>query len=290
MPVRRCGGMTSEREVRGRVCGLDGVVDRIAPRFGRAEPRRRAASCLHGLLAPVERKNGWQLAEAAGDATPDGMREFLSRVQVTTWIGDLPDAARQRLGAGDGAKGSRLCGWAHLPYTGAAPGFAYALLVRRSVTKPQEVAFYLAHAPDGITLAELVRAAGTRWDVEPRGSPDIESLFEQAKGEVGPRSGLTGEVGLDHYEVCSWVGWHRHITLSMLALAYLAVVRRHAEQSAEQGAIGGCGPGTRHGGPVAAHRARGQAAHRNHRAPSAIQARRRLRDTTNTSAGKRKPQ
>ena len=73
--------MMSEREVRGWVSGLDGVVDRIAPRFGRAEPRRRVASYLRGLLAPVERKNGWQLAEAAGDATPDGMQEFLSRVQ-----------------------------------------------------------------------------------------------------------------------------------------------------------------------------------------------------------------
>ena len=71
------------------------------------------------------------------------------------------------------------------------------------------------------TLGELVRVAGARWT--------IESLFEQAKGEVG----------LDHYEVRSWVGWHRHVTLSMFALAYLAVVRCSAERhSAEQGAIG----------------------------------------------------
>jgi SRSO17 transposase len=55
-------------------------VARIASRFGRAEPRRRAAAYLRGLLAPVERKNDWQLAEAAGDATPDGVRDFLSRV------------------------------------------------------------------------------------------------------------------------------------------------------------------------------------------------------------------
>src|SRR4051794_41141464 len=61
--------------------GLDGVVDRIAPRFGRPEPRRRARAYLRGLLAPVERKNGWQLAEAVGDATPDGVQDFLSRVQ-----------------------------------------------------------------------------------------------------------------------------------------------------------------------------------------------------------------
>jgi len=53
-------------------------------------------------------------------------------------------------------------------------------------------------------------------------------------------------VGLDHYEVRSWVGWHRHVTLSMFALAYLAVVRRSAERhSAEQGALGGVDPAIR---------------------------------------------
>jgi hypothetical protein len=86
-------------------------------------------------------------------------------------------------------------------------------------------------------VAELVRIAGTRWSVE--------SLFEQAKGEVG----------LDHYEVRSWVGWHRHVTLAMFALAYLAAVRRKAAATA-----GGCGPrGPRRRRPAAAHRARGQA-------------------------------
>ncbi len=61
--------------------GFDGVLERIGGRFGRAEPRRRAEAYLRGLLAPVERKNGWQLAEAAGDPTPDGVQEFLSRVR-----------------------------------------------------------------------------------------------------------------------------------------------------------------------------------------------------------------
>ena len=60
--------------------GLDGLVERIAPRFCRVEPRRRAVAYLKGLLAPVERKNGWQLAEAAGDSTPDGMQDFLARM------------------------------------------------------------------------------------------------------------------------------------------------------------------------------------------------------------------
>jgi SRSO17 transposase len=59
---------------------LDDLLARIAPRFARIEPRRRAGAYLQGLLAPLERKNGWHLAEAAGDATPDGMQDVLSRV------------------------------------------------------------------------------------------------------------------------------------------------------------------------------------------------------------------
>ena len=77
--------MTTSADVADWLTGLDDVVDRIASRFGRAEPRRRAAAYLRGLLSPVERKNGWQLAEAAGDRTPDGVQEFLSR---TRWDAD----------------------------------------------------------------------------------------------------------------------------------------------------------------------------------------------------------
>jgi SRSO17 transposase len=61
-------------------------MERIAARFGRVEPRRRALAYVRGLLEPVERKNGWQLAEAAGDRTPDGMQDFLARAQ---WETDL---------------------------------------------------------------------------------------------------------------------------------------------------------------------------------------------------------
>ena len=59
---------------------LDDLCTRIAPRFCRIEPRRRARAYLQGLLSPLERKNGWHLAEAAGDASPDGVQEFLSRM------------------------------------------------------------------------------------------------------------------------------------------------------------------------------------------------------------------
>src|SRR5215212_6538314 len=61
--------------------GLDALVDQLAPRFRRVEPRRRVWAYLRGLLAPVERKNGWQLAENAGDRTPDGVQDFLARMR-----------------------------------------------------------------------------------------------------------------------------------------------------------------------------------------------------------------
>ena len=60
--------------------GLEDVMDRIGARFGRVEPRRRGLAYLRGLLSPAERKNGWPLAEIAGDRTPDGVQDFLSRV------------------------------------------------------------------------------------------------------------------------------------------------------------------------------------------------------------------
>jgi SRSO17 transposase len=69
------------------------------------------------------------------------------------------------------------------------------------------MAYYVAFTPTGTTLEEMVSVAGTRWT--------IETSFETAKGEVG----------LDHYEVRSWFGWYRHITLAMLAHAFLTVTR-----------------------------------------------------------------
>jgi SRSO17 transposase len=91
-------------EVTGWVAGLDDVIARIAPRFGRVEPRRRARGYLLGLLSPLVGKNSWTIAEAAGDATPDGMQRLLNtyrwdadavrddlRAYVAEHLGD-PDA------------------------------------------------------------------------------------------------------------------------------------------------------------------------------------------------------
>ncbi len=364
--------MTTREQALGWADGLEELAARLAPRFCRSEPRQRILAYLRGLLAPLRRKNGWQLAEAAGDPTPDGVQEFLSRVhwdadalrddlrdyvvehlghpqavlvldetgflkkgsksvgvqrqysgtagriencqigvflayasarghalidralyvpeswtgdparraqagvpeavafttkpklgrgmlerafaagvpcgwvagdsvygsdhslrrsierhgrgyvlevtsaqrlglqRVDAWAEDLPAEAWQRLSAGDGAKGPRLYDWAYRPLRGAAEGWRKGLLVRRSLARPDERAFYLTHAPQTSRLADLVQVAGMRWT--------IETCFEEAKGEVG----------LDQYEVRSWTGWHRHITLALLAHAYLAVVRSRA--------------------------------------------------------------
>jgi SRSO17 transposase len=80
----RRGG--SRREVRAWAAGLDALHARIAGRFVRAEPRRRALAYLRGLLGNVGRKNGWQLAEHAGERTPDGMQRLLA---TAGWGPDL---------------------------------------------------------------------------------------------------------------------------------------------------------------------------------------------------------
>jgi SRSO17 transposase len=374
--------------------GLDRLVEQIAPRFCRVEPRRRVRAYLQGLLAPIERKNGWQLAENAGDRTPDGVQDFLARMRwdadqvrddlrayvvahlgdadgvlvldetgfvkkgtksvgvqrqysgpagriencqigvflgyagrhghalidralylpevwandlarrstagvptdtvfatkpqlgrqmlarafaagvpcrwvtgdsvygadhalrrsierngqgyvlavtsrqrlgfktVADWLEDVPAGAWQRLSAGEGAKGPRLYDWVHLPcrWLEAPEGWQKGLLIRRKLAQPEAFTFYLTLAPEAAGLSDLVRVAGTRWT--------IEACFEAAKGEVG----------LDQYEVRSWTGWHRHITLAMLAHAYLAVIRCAAGGEKRRGRS--------HSRPAAAHRAR----------------------------------
>jgi SRSO17 transposase len=365
--------------------GLAALHARVAWRFARAEPRRRALAYLQGLLSPVERKNGWQLAELAGEATPDGMQHLLARAdwdaaavrddlrayviehlgdsaavlvidetgfvkkgtksvgvqrqysgtagriencQIgvflayasargrtfldrelylpkewaadcerrreaavpetvefqtkpqlaramleraldagvpaawvtgdeiyggdrrlrlwleerqmphvlavksteplwtrTTWrqvaaktlAAAIPDGDWERLSAGDGAKGPRVYAWARVPIRALPePGWDYWLLVRRSISDPTEVAYYVCFCPAGTPLAELVRVAGSRWA--------IEESFETAKGEVG----------LDHYEVRRWPGWYRHITLALLAHAYLTVTRAAAVEKGDR--------------------------------------------------------
>lgn len=357
---------------------LEQVHRRLAPHFVRCEPRQRVRSYLAGLLSPIERKNGWQLAEQAGEATPTGMQRVLSgshwdadavrddlRAYVVEHLGDpeavlvidetgflkkgtksvgvkrqysgtagriencqigvflvyaspsgrafldrelylpqewvddpdrrqeagvptdvafqtKPELAQQMLdralaaavpaawvtgdevyggarrlrlwleaeqqpfvlavkrteplwvltevgllersagdiaatvtpedwiclSAGDGAKGPRLYDWARVAIRPLRePGWEHWLLVRRSLTDPEDLAYYVCFAPAGTPLGTLVRVAGTRWA--------IERCIEEAKGEVG----------LDQYEVRKWDGWYRHLTLALFAHALLTVIR-----------------------------------------------------------------
>jgi SRSO17 transposase len=120
----------------------------------------------------------------------------------------LGEADWSRLSCGKGSKGERLYDWAFIPFrTGKKAKFSRGLLVRRSITDPSDRAFYLCHFRLGTLVEELVRVAGSRWS--------IETAFEQAKQGVG----------LADYEVRTWTGWHRHVTLSMFAYAFVESVR-----------------------------------------------------------------
>ncbi len=364
---------------------LDTVALKLAPRFERAEPRQRVLRYLTGLLSTAERKNGWQLAELAGETTPDGIQRLLSSAHweadavrddlvayvleqladpqailvldetgfvkkgtksvgvapqycgtvgkiancqigvflayatahgpvlldralylhkewaddparraeagvpaeascipkptlgrqllerafaagvTAEWVtadsiygGDYqlrrsleereqpfvlavsrtqrvglsakaeqvvaswPAEAWQRLSAGEGRQAPRWYDWAWMPMSWRLhpDGMAHWLLARRSVSMPDELAYYFVFGPDSSTWEQVVQGAGTRWHVE--------QAFELAKGEVG----------LDEYEVRTWVGWYRHVTLAMFALAYLTVVRQHARQAQQTGKKG----------------------------------------------------
>jgi SRSO17 transposase len=134
-------------------------------------------------------------------STRTSARQLAAAVPAEQWIG---------CSAGHGAKGRRLYDWTRVELaTPATAGMARWLLVRRR-RRDGELAFYACYAPAATPLVGLVRIAGTRWAVE--------EGFEQAKGEVG----------LDHYEVRKWPGWYRHITLALLAHAFLAVTRAQA--------------------------------------------------------------
>lgn len=130
------------------------------------------------------------------------------QVSAETLMAEQPAEAWIRLSAGDGRQGPRYYDWTwlQLPYA-SQPGLAHWLLARRRIERPHELAYYHTYAPSTVTLTDLVRIAGRRWP--------IEVGFEQAKGEVG----------LDQYQVRRWTAWYRHITLALVAHAFLAVLQ-----------------------------------------------------------------
>ena len=122
----------------------------------------------------------------------------------------IPAGAWRHLSAGQGTKGERIYAWARVAIRPLRePGRGHWLLVRRSLTSG-ELAYYVCYGPADTSLAELVQVAGVRWTVE--------CGFQQGKGEAG----------LDHYQVRRYQAWYRHVTLSMLAQAFLAVQRARA--------------------------------------------------------------
>jgi SRSO17 transposase len=131
---------------------------------------------------------------------------------------DLEPTAWRRLSAGEGTKGPRLYDWAYLELAdldadeyrdGATGVWTRGLLIRRNPTDG-ECAYFTTWCPAGTTTETLVAVEGQRWA--------IEDAFETAKNELG----------LDHNETRSWHGWHRHVSLVMLAFAMLAVIRHRA--------------------------------------------------------------
>lgn len=131
---------------------------------------------------------------------------------------DLPPDAWRRLSAGTGTKGERFHDWAYIELAdldaeefGAVSSGVWTrgLLIRRNIVDG-DLAFFSTWCPQHTSMEDLVKVEGHRWA--------IEDSFEAAKNELG----------LDHNETRSWHGWHRHVSLVMLAFAMMAVIRHHA--------------------------------------------------------------
>jgi SRSO17 transposase len=142
---------------------------------------------------------------------------------VEPWIAD--QILWHRLSMSEGTKGPRLFDWAAIPILqqGQDDG-CHFLLLRKNLADPTDQQYYLVFAQPGTTLTEMVVAIGCRWH--------IEEDYENAK-----------DMGLDHYEVRSFIGWYRHVTLVMLAHAFLvSICVRACPPSHRLGASGSFGP------------------------------------------------
>ena len=141
---------------------------------------------------------------AAGAPTALTVQEVVTRWPARRW---------QSLTVAEGEKGWITYDWACqrvVESRDQRPGPEVWLIARRSLSDPTDIAYYLSNAPADTPLLKLAQVASTRYTVE--------QCIEEAKGETG----------LDEYEVRYWHSWHRHITLSMMAHAWLAAVRYQA--------------------------------------------------------------
>jgi SRSO17 transposase len=162
---------------------------------------------------PQERTGGRpQLAPRLAPGAPTAR-------MVSEVVASLPSHAWKRLTVMEGEKGPIRYHWARTRVVESRdrlPGPDVWLLARRSLSDPKQLAYYLAYAPSRTSLETLVRVASSRYTVE--------QCIEEAKGEAG----------LDEYEVRFWHSWYRHITLSMMAHAWLASIRRLEQEKKVQ--------------------------------------------------------
>jgi SRSO17 transposase len=130
--------------------------------------------------------------------------------RVDELVKRIPKQAWTRAVVKEGSKGPIVCDFAFMRITEARaglPGPDVWLIIRRNVANPTEIKFYLSNAPADVPWSALVRLSGMRWP--------IETIFEEGKGEVG----------LDHYQTRSWLGWLHHMVLSFLAHHFLVRLR-----------------------------------------------------------------
>ncbi len=164
-----------------------------------------------------EQEKAYVLAVASNTTVSIGLEQHKASGLSET----LQNEDWHRLSCGNGSKGPRLYDWANVALNTPHDQWQRSLLIRRSIGKPDELAYYLVFSPKNTPLDEIVRVAGTRWT--------IEECFEGAKGQVG----------LDQYEVRKWQSWYRHITLCLFAFAFLSVIQSQQalEDKAKKGAL-----------------------------------------------------
>ena len=161
---------------------------------------------------------GYVLGVAANHVFRSWGKKQLIGGTATRIAQSLPKSAWRRLSSGEGTKGPRLHDWAYLEladldvaqYNSTLTGeWTRGLLIRRNIADGA-MAFFSTWCPKGTPAKKLIAVEGRRWA--------IEDSFESAKNELG----------LDHNESRSWHGWHRHVSLVMLAFAMMAAIRHHA--------------------------------------------------------------
>lgn len=131
-------------------------------------------------------------------------------VTVQSLVAQIPGPAWTRATIKEGSQGPIVADFAFLRVVesrGGLPGPDLWLVIRRHVDNPAQLKFYFSNAPADIPLLELVRLSGLRWP--------IEIIFEESKGELG----------FDHYETRSWLGWQHHMVLVSLAHHFLVRLR-----------------------------------------------------------------